>query len=1790
MPFSTSNIRHHARTYNLDGEMVVSLPDYDYVANAPVYATDFFTFDLRDIPIGPGTPQFPIVIGDHFGMYFKSANESDYDSFHDWVITGKSGSEYSFSKSYAGFRGYTEPFYHPPGYLPNPSYNNLNVSMGGYRDFSQRYFSAEKPEDFPFGDWDLKVYHASNPADLPGEGDGTVNFFQFPMRGIAITNLKSTPERIEVDGVVQKVTITGDITVYPNMDTHGIAGWTPEFPIDWKVMIKADPKLVSEDKWIVADTTAPGSTYLPVIPTAPNSAGVVGSFSMEWDGTFTTSDGPPYDTEEAPFIEMAIEARAMVQTSSSPVRNTISPLATNGVRCKKCENTLIDLYLSLMFLIALFGEDGPVIPMGHNSNESMNPEGSMGYGWFSTENIKVVDISEEQDKTDLVYCDEAGMTRRWVKDDGGNFVPVLPDNQISISHNAGGGNATYVVTWRGMYRREFNASGALRREVDRNGRSTTYTRSANYLKVSDDKGRDVYMHFNPGEGQPIVINDNPSPTLGRGQRLEYYLEEGVQKQLRSISVPMDLAAPVPDKTVFVYNPEGRIQEQREETTNHHRSVHYVYDISGAGRLASKRVTSTLLHPTDPLLNEVTEHSLESYEYQVPFSYGGVDYITTQIVTEDLQNSDDPEQEKALTRTFHRAYDSLSRILGEFEYVEDDDNNESVYVATLHEYNDPSDPLSVSSDPWLRTRTFQVNKETETLFEYTPRGNVKKVTNKKVSELTGDETLFTYVEEDPTHDAYENFKDLVTEVRRPAPDRAGAPSVFYPATKFTYDPANGNLVQVEDAKGESSYFRYNLDGQVSRIINRRGFKTYMEYDGRARLTKIHSQKSVNPSPTIEEYINENAADFRTVEMEYDIYDNLTSTEDANGNTVGMVYDARNRPTTITDGNDVERVFTYLNGVLDQVTLPDSSGHNGLHTDRVSKTQIDSAGRTVAVLRQDSEHQEPQMRVGFAHDGFSQLRSLIRIKNNAEKAHRTEYDRQGRTVKSIDANGKESTASYAPFCKEYATTSARGIRTRSQFDEMCRLTNVIVGDPDLTDPEDREVANVRETRVFEYDDLGRLLKTSQTGATGSVYGQAVFGSSTYGATGGPAEEREFQYNELDQLTKVIFEDDKEMEYFHDEEGNVIRVVENASGVSKTTRFSYYGDNRLHQVTYVRGVDEVDSQTFTYDYDAGGRPSELEYPLSTGIKALFSGPTGQVGWDGNGQLKHLRYVKGGTNLVHRFEYDYDLAGNRTMQFDITPTKVTYWSYSYDWLDRLEAVKKVETTDLAIIAQVLNMPAADALPLIGSLQLVSVYEYDAADNRIKFEVPQLGELYQSFYDSADNITRVEKSTNGGPAVTIEIFTSDDDGNLKTRTQMVDGVPGEKTTYTWTDFNRLAAMEKRGADGTVLQKQSHTFGVSGFRRKKKDKNNVETTEYAGGLETAVSKAQAGETITYLMGHRLMGFERSSDGAMFWFLCDALSTVRDIVNSSGVVVASYEFSEYGQQLPDSMTNTVGSQKAFVGGLSVQDEVADTGLMMMGHRFYEPNSLGRFISRDPKGFRGGGNLFEYAASNPTQSVDPEGLLEVGDWISAVTGQPRVAAPPITEGELRVYAAIMGIINEPFDWVMTGEDIYENGFQPHHLLGLLPFVSYGVAKGLDRYNRVRSAAAAREGAYLTSCAADGIINIQVVGHPYSYATLFVQDEVLTIAALYRGSLGRGAGPELLKIALEHVPNLPDISRIILGDVLHGKSKELLKQGVNPTKTSVYRAVAGPVEQATGKFLINAKASVNRSGNYDISADLL
>lgn len=57
----------------------------------------------------------------------------------------------------------------------------------------------------------------------------------------------------------------------------------------------------------------------------------------------------------------------------------------------------------------------------------------------------------------------------------------------------------------------------------------------------------------------------------------------------------------------------------------------------------------------------------------------------------------------------------------------------------------------------------------------------------------------------------------------------------------------------------------------------------------------------------------------------------------------------------------------------------------------------------------------------------------------------------------------------------------------------------------------------------------------------------------------------------------------------------------------------------------------------------------------------------------------------------------------------------------------------------------------------------------------------------------------------------------------------------------------------------------------------------------------------------------------------------------------------------------------------QYEDAETGLHYNWNRYYDPQ-IGRYITSDPIGLRGGINLFLYSESSPLNFVDPEGLIK------------------------------------------------------------------------------------------------------------------------------------------------------------------------------------------------------------------------
>ena len=1566
MPF-TSQINHSTRVYNLSGGIESQNPFniYDSANDAPIYATDRIRFVLSDTNLGSGTPQFPIVQGDQFGFYVsKSQTALDYDAFYSWTATLKSGSVYNFSKSFTGFDPINASQPWPPGFSPNPDNGRTNLSMSGSRDYANVYLTDQPPENFPFGDWRLKLFFASDPADVQGDGSGTVSSSNFQMRGIAIKDFEAECPFVDVLSKDPVMRVSGKITVFPNMTNNNIAGWTPTEDIQYQVAIKHD--------------SLPGGEFrLPVRTldknndiTAPDNDGVVATFTEEWNGQI------------APFQfcldNVEVICRAIMPTATG---NTITPEASTRVTFNFCGNNEKNGIFRLGEILSFFNSPIGAVQAGINylSSKLKDSPASMGYGWFSTENIKIYPIDGDND---LVYCDESGNCHRWIKN-GSNYESLLTNQRLDIEVNPSGGDEYYRVRTRDREVRTFNAAGELKKQVDRNNNVTSFDDTpVNRFTVTGPKGRKIHYHFDelpaaPGEYELQPCEISTSQTKGdtspgvRSYKFTY--TSSPDKRVETIENP------VGDVTRFSYDSAGRLLTKREERpTQGDRLVTYTY--AGDGRTESVTVSS---FTTDVTTVEIP-HYRATYIYEQPFRFPvdgvDVDFIVTEMLVEDLEDLTNKD------RVIKIASDVLGRTIAEFELVEDDDTEPDSYRAVFYTYNDPTDPAnpSDSDDIYLVSQVDSYNgieKRSTTTYEYTQRGNPRRIVDDQ-----GNETKVLYVEEDPNADPVllDRFPDYPVEIRRPSPDGMAMDPVYYEPTKFTYHPTTGNLLTVRDAnldggsQGQLTTMTYNGQGQIETVTNRNGFLRIFEYSmSTANLIDIYVEKNSTPSN------NPNAPstrpnEFRRYTIGYDAFDNITSVVDSNNVLVQLDYDEIDRlvkTVTKPDAADIETLFHYEDRVLKALDLPSVNVGASASGIRTTDLLYDQLGRLEEIRRDVSASILDQTRVAFSYDGFGQAKTLSRLKDingtPTLRSFETEYDRLGRPSSSKDPRNKTSTMAYEKYCTGHALTTARGVRRRTSFDSLCRLTKLQAGTPSVSD--DMAVATVSETRDFIYDDLGRLIESRQSGGAGgsSGYGSATYGTSFYGSqAAGTTETREYYYDPLDRLTRLIFEDDKEMHFEYDYEDNVTKVTENASGATPlVTDYTYLGDNRLNTVTFRRSGG-VGDRTFSYNYDPGGRLQSITYPLGTGLVAYYT-------WDGRDQLKSIRYEKGMTNL-RQMEYTYDDAGNLATFKDVPGSGMAkLWVYEYDYIGRLIKV----SLDSEPIATAANLDVANA-------QTQRMYAYDASDNRTELNMVNINHVLTYSYNEADDITERFLDIGSGP-VSVENFNSDDDGNLISRTS-----GGITTSYNYTDFNRLDSIEV-GA----TTKQTNAFWVNGFRRKKKDENNNESTEYSAALATAVAKTQT-ESYTYLMGHQILGFERQSDGEMYFALSDHLSSFRDLVDNQGSVVQSYDFDEWGNHLAGSGQGTVSSPKTYVGGMSMTDESGETGLHLAGHRFADL-TLGRFLNRDPIGFAGGLNLLGYAggANSPVNMLDYTGLQEgsprAGDRKYSINHPPEAYHEATTE---------------------------------------------------------------------------------------------------------------------------------------------------------------------------------------------------
>jgi RHS repeat-associated protein len=192
-----------------------------------------------------------------------------------------------------------------------------------------------------------------------------------------------------------------------------------------------------------------------------------------------------------------------------------------------------------------------------------------------------------------------------------------------------------------------------------------------------------------------------------------------------------------------------------------------------------------------------------------------------------------------------------------------------------------------------------------------------------------------------------------------------------------------------------------------------------------------------------------------------------------------------------------------------------------------------------------------------------------------------------------------------------------------------------------------------------------------------------------------------------------------------------------------------------------------------------------------------------------------------------------------------------------------------------------------------------------------------------------------------------------------------DTTTYAWDYENQLIKVVT--PDGTVTEFAYDPFG----RRivKKVTVNSASTTtHYFYDNGNILFDYDDAGTIgnRYTDGTATDEHLRVDTGkGKYYYHADGLGSIIAVTDTAGIVVQTYQYDAFGN-LKD-QKNRVKQPYAYTG----REWDKETGLYYYRARYYDPME-GRFISKDPIGFDGGLNLYNYTDSNPVNKIDPFGL--------------------------------------------------------------------------------------------------------------------------------------------------------------------------------------------------------------------------
>ena len=277
---------------------------------------------------------------------------------------------------------------------------------------------------------------------------------------------------------------------------------------------------------------------------------------------------------------------------------------------------------------------------------------------------------------------------------------------------------------------------------------------------------------------------------------------------------------------------------------------------------------------------------------------------------------------------------------------------------------------------------------------------------------------------------------------------------------------------------------------------------------------------------------------------------------------------------------------------------------------------------------------------------------------------------------------------------------------------------------------------------------------------------------------------------------------------------------------------------------------------------------------------------------------------------------------------------------------------------------------------------------------------------------------------------------------------------YQYDPANRLTNVVSKSSGSSVLVARYDGLG----RRREVVRNGTNTERYVylpgTWLVLAVTDGTNGVKEVYTHGPDLSGTLGGAGGiggimgvrqaGVSYFLHgDALGNIV-LATASNKPVAAFQYGAFGQLVTQS--GTFDSRFKF----SSKEYDREVGLLYFGYRYLSPKQ-GRWVNRDPLAEDGGVNLYASCGNGPVNCVDSFGLQFAGEaWMT-----DPLPSPQQTEMQGKILAASAGVFVEPFDWAMTGKEIYDDPLSPWSYAGLLPGVPAGAGKAGKKICKVAGA---------------------------------------------------------------------------------------------------------------------------------------